>query len=108
MPLGKPIGKMGALGTVNPEVIESAGLEPRGLRHISSDQGSSPSILIFAFSRICLLGQPVQQGKESRRLADKKSHVGQELDHARGNPVCLGWTNNRADRQVPAKKRTWL
>jgi len=51
-------------------------------------------ILGSALSRICLLGQLVQERKERRRLTDKQTHVGQELDHAHGNPLCVGRTND--------------
>ena len=44
-------------------------------------------ILGFASSRICFGGQLIQEGEERRRLADEKSHVRQELDHAHGDPV---------------------
>src|SRR5258708_3489936 len=65
-------------------------------------------ILVFTLSRICLLGKLVQQRKERWRLTPEKPHVGQELDHAHGNPVRVGRTNDRTYREISANEWAWL
>lgn len=47
-----------------------------------------------ALSRVCLLGQLVQQVKKGGRLAEEKAHVGQELNDGLCNPICRGRTND--------------
>jgi len=77
--------------------MDPQGIEPCGYFAWLCALAYSPliPILVFALSRICLLGQLVQERKERRRLADEKPHVGQELDHALGDSIGFGRTNDR-------------
>jgi hypothetical protein len=52
--------------------------------------------------------QVLEQFKELWRLADEKSHVRQELDHAFGDVFCLGGANDGAPWQVRADEGAWL
>src|SRR5438445_7494090 len=52
---------------------------------------------------IRIRGQILEQFKELRRLAYKEPHGRQEVAHAHGNPLGLGRTNDRNDREIAAE-----
>src|SRR6516165_1431981 len=85
-----------------------------GLRRLGTPCLLSGIALIPLFAltpascRISAPGQSVQDSKECRWLTFEKTHVGQELDHAHRDTLCLGGTNNRTFREVFAEKWAWL
>src|SRR5438105_9945052 len=92
------------------EVHESAGIRTLRIFAWLCAPAYSPLIPILgsASSRICFLGQLVQERKARGRLADEKPHVSQELDHAHGNPICLGRPNDRTSGKRPTEEWAWL
>jgi hypothetical protein len=89
-------------------VMRSKAAGHRALRLCHTLGNLPPSILVFALCRIGLFCQLIQERKERRRLTDKQTHVGQKLDHALGNSIGLGRTNDRTYRKTPAKEWAWL
>src|SRR5205085_3795812 len=92
------------------EMHESAGTRTLRIFAWLCAPAYSPLIPILgsASSRICFLGQLVQERKERGRLADEKPHVSQELDHAHGDPICLGRPNDRTFRETSTEEWAWL
>src|SRR5205823_4847599 len=92
------------------EVHESAGTRTLRIFAWLCAPAYSPLIPILgsASSRICFLGQLVQERKERWRLTDEKPHVSQELDHAHGDPICLGRTDDRTSGKRPTEEWAWL
>ena len=54
---------------------------------------------------ICIFCEIGQKSKKRVGLAAEKAHVSQELDHATGNALRLGRSNDRTRGQFATKKR---
>jgi hypothetical protein len=59
-------------------------------------------------SCIGIVSQLVQELKELLRLANKKPHRCQEFDHALGNSLGVGRTNDRDSRKLPTQEGAGL
>src|SRR5882724_5721057 len=70
--------------------------------------GQSHSLIALAFGRIRVLCELLHVNKEPSRLANEKSHGGEECESPRGGAFRVRWSNDRDNREASIQERTRL
>src|SRR5213079_2388629 len=68
----------------------------------------SPYLTLPAPRAVCVLCELLYVGKERRRLANEKSHGGEECESPRGGTFRVRWSNDRNNGKASIQERTRL
>ena len=68
----------------------------------------SPYLNLPAPRAVCVLCELLHVGKKRLRLADEKSHGGEECESPRGGTFRVRWSNDRNNGEASTQERTWL